>query len=413
MSQSYDAPIGDHLEAFVNIPEAVGAILRDPVTLETVDAASVPSSSGKFLELRSGGLSRKNEREIEHFRRTFKPLPPFEKLYSRKISSLPAPETGPDTVVLDIGCGPYDCLSAMPGTHVFLDDIMNLYVDEIGAVLDGTPVCARTELMPFAADSIELLYSVNMLDHVDDMPATVAEMHRILAPGGRIYCQSYFNSHPLLDTEPGVFDRTFYDDYVLPLFEVDHVATYAVGDPAISRSYTMDIIGLVLKKRVGATVETKPRERYLDASYMGPQSHISVAVGALKEGDPDQARPHVEALANEPFYDLQHQLLRAHLAIVEGDPGAANSLLKDLGSWERVKKNPLARVAVAQLQTRRVSSQNVALRAQNKAIKSKNGDLTEQLAAAPKPASVVADLETLGRKVLRRGRAAVRRVSRD
>jgi SAM-dependent methyltransferase len=392
----------------MNINSRVATILRDPVTLGPVVPGEVVSGSGGYLELRSGGLSRKNEQEIEHFRRTFSPMDPVERLYMNRITALPKPLTTEETIVVDIGCGPYDCISAMPGTHVFVDDIMNLYVDEIGARLDGTPVCARTELMPFADDCVDLLYSVNMLDHVDDMPATIAEMHRVLSPDGRIYCQSYFNSHPLLDAEPGVFDRAFYDDYVLPLFEIEHVQTYAVGDPAISQSYNMDIIGMVLKKRVGVEVETKPRDRYEDDSYRGPQSNISVALGALGSGDLEVAKTNIDALASEPFYEAQHLMLTAQYAIASDDLGAANDLLKALRSHERVKKNPHAQLTVNRLQNLRITTANRKIRATNKALRDANKRLREEAPATAAPSFSTGIQTTLRRVVAlvsRRGRS--------
>ena len=346
----------------MNIQETIRAILRDPVTLQAIDPADY--SEDGFLALRAGGISRKNEEEIAHFRRSFNPnLTPEEKSYARKISTLPKPETSPESVILDIGCGPYDCISAIPGVHIFLDDIMDLYVGEIGAKLNGARICARTELMPLADESIDLLYSVNMIDHVDDMPATLAEMHRVMKPGGRVLMQTYFNSHPLLDTEPGVFDGHFATHYVAPLFDVLMFDSYAVGDPAISTSYTMDIAALSLTKRTDVPSPVVDRHRYEDPSYLGPQSRISVALGHLKNGDVEAATPHIEALLDHPNYAVQHQLLAAFSDIEQRSFATASRTLQGLLGEDRVRRNSFARIAVQELHLRRMNVANQILRA--------------------------------------------------
>ena len=335
-------------------------ILRDPVDLAPIPDIGLRSPGG-YLALRSGGLSRKNAMEIEHFRNSFRPAVPARKSYARRISALPHPTTTSETLVLDVGCGPYDSISALPGIHVFLDDIMDLYIDELGAGFDGICISARTELMPLRDDSIDVLYSINMIDHVDDMPAALAEMHRVLRPDGRLYCQSYFNSQPLLETEPGVFDRTFYDEYVTPNFEVEYVRTFATGDPSISDDYAMDVIALVLQKATATTFPRKPRDRFESASYRGPQSHISLAIGHLRSGDAEAALPHIDALDDEPFYSLHQQLLRAQHAIVGGDPDSAAAVLRELTELERVRKNPYARLAVNRLENQLVRANNARL----------------------------------------------------
>jgi SAM-dependent methyltransferase len=51
--------------------------------------------------------------------------------------------------------------------------------------------------MPFTDGSFDLVTVVNTLHHVDGMDAVLAEMARVLAPGGRIVVQDY-----LADDDP-------------------------------------------------------------------------------------------------------------------------------------------------------------------------------------------------------------------
>ena len=323
-------------------------IIVDPVSLEAMPTADAEP----FLNARSGGLTNKNDKEIMHFLKAFKPQDPRLSSYVRRIPVLPVPETAANTLILDIGCGPYDNISAIPGQHIFLDDIMDAFASRLSAHHDGLRICARTELMPIATGSVDVLYSVNMIDHVDDMPETIAEMHRVLRPGGRVYLQTYFNSHPLLETEPGVVDRSFLDTFVAPYFSFEYMRTFAMGDPAIPSSYTMDILACVLVPKPGAPPSRKPRNRYQDPDFCGPQSLISNAIRDLTHGGDGSA--YIAGLEDEPCYALHLKLLQAWGMIVRGELGPANALLKSLLSLDQVRKNPFARIAILGLENKRI-----------------------------------------------------------
>lgn len=333
----------------------ISLLLCDPVTLVSKAGVVEP-----YLFARVGAISNKNLKEAEHFLKAYKPKQPSDMSYATRINVLPKPDTSDESLILDVGCGPNDYISAIPGRHIFLDDIMDVYVDKLAAAHDGLRVCARTELMPLASSSIDIIYSINMIDHVDDMPETIAEIHRVLKPGGKVYLQTYFNSHPLLETEPGVFDRYFLDHYIRPLFDFERVRTYAIGDPAISSSYTMDVLAAVLVAKVSPLPIRKSRNRYVSEDYIGPQSLISNAIREFSAGR--DASHLLGPLEFESCYDIHRDLLLAWGNIVRGEFGSANSSLKKLLTVERIRKNPYARIALLTLENRRISaaSQNRA-----------------------------------------------------
>jgi ubiquinone/menaquinone biosynthesis C-methylase UbiE len=47
-------------------------------------------------------------------------------------------------------------------------------------------VAAGAEAMPFEDDTFDVVTSLNSLDHVDDLAATVEEIKRVLRPGGHL-----------------------------------------------------------------------------------------------------------------------------------------------------------------------------------------------------------------------------------
>jgi SAM-dependent methyltransferase len=293
--------------------------LVDPVTLKALDSNVVNSAVNNYLSCRPGASTNKNAAELAHFKRSFVKIPCAKKQYFRNINSIPHPTPNDSDIIVDIGCGPYDCISQSEGQHFFVDDLMDFYVDELGAEFSGYRIFARTELLPFDSESVDIIYSVNMIDHVDDMPATVGEMYRILKPSGRIYLQTYFNSHPLLETEPGVFDRFFFDQFITPYFDVSDLSTFAIGDPRVSLSYTMDILGCVLKKKTGVCPPSKPRDRYLQPGYMGPQSIISECIRKLSSGSAEGVADLLLNLEGETCYQLHLIFLSAWRHIVLGD----------------------------------------------------------------------------------------------
>lgn len=88
--------------------------------------------------------------------------------------------------VLDVGCGPRGTLewADMAAERVGLDPLVPRYRD-LG--IDDHAmryVAAPAEEMPFDADSFDIVTTMNSLDHVDDLEATLSELGRVTVPGG-------------------------------------------------------------------------------------------------------------------------------------------------------------------------------------------------------------------------------------
>ena len=90
--------------------------------------------------------------------------------------------------MLDIGCGPRGSLNwaDMARRRVGLDPLADDY-RELGIASHPMEyVAAGAEAMPFEDDSFDVVTSLNSLDHVDDLGATVREVKRVLRPGGHL-----------------------------------------------------------------------------------------------------------------------------------------------------------------------------------------------------------------------------------
>jgi len=201
-----------------------------------------------------------------------------------------------------------------------------------------------------------------MLDHVDDMIETTIEIARILKPGGQLVLQCYYNSFPLLKSEPGVFDNNFLSTVFLKIFEPLEFNTFALGDPQISASYNCDIIVGRFKARenYGDAFQRLPRDRYLDPQYMGIQSLISTAIDAVDTNDIAHAEKCINNIldANRPTYELHAQLLTMALHIMKGEFGDANKIKKALHQSQTYRLNRSFALTLERLENRRIVQAN-------------------------------------------------------
>lgn len=89
-----------------------------------------------------------------------------------------------DEVVLDVGCGNGKFLRAAPATvrTVGIDRSAGMLVAAADA---GAPlVRGLAEALPVRTGSVDVGLALHMLYHVPDIPAAVAELRRVVRPGG-------------------------------------------------------------------------------------------------------------------------------------------------------------------------------------------------------------------------------------
>lgn len=118
------------------------------------------------------------------------------------------PDAFRDCRLLDIGCGPLPLVrSFVFASEYFGVDPLVSWYRRLGYPLDSQGVEyveAHAERIPLPDGSIDAIVSVNAIDHVDDFPRAVAEILRVLAPGGRLRLEIHY--HEPTVTEPLALD---------------------------------------------------------------------------------------------------------------------------------------------------------------------------------------------------------------
>lgn len=122
--------------------------------------------------------------------------------YEDQILPLAAAELSEARRVLDLGCGEGQIsrLAAGAGsTVVGVDPTWNQLV--VAAERAGGPSYARAGAagLPFADAAFDAVVACLVFEHIDELDEAVAEVARVLRPGGRFCC---FLNHPLLQV-PG------------------------------------------------------------------------------------------------------------------------------------------------------------------------------------------------------------------
>ena len=122
--------------------------------------------------------------------------------------------------VLDVGCGPRGSLEWADGAaeRVGLDPLADDYRTLGTARHAMRYVNAPAERMPFEDGAFDVVATLNSLDHVDDLDATIAELTRVCAPGGRLLLMCEVGHEPT-PTEPLTFEWDVLDRF-RPAFDV-------------------------------------------------------------------------------------------------------------------------------------------------------------------------------------------------
>ena len=123
-------------------------------------------------------------------------------------------------VVLDIGSGPLgfpDAVAEQAAVSVSVEPLAERFA-EAGLLLDSNAVYLNcgAERMPLRSSSVDVVVSRNNLDHVDDPVAVLAEVKRVLRPGGTFILNVDVDHTPTV-TEPHTIDLARLHTWLAPL----------------------------------------------------------------------------------------------------------------------------------------------------------------------------------------------------
>ncbi|MCK5850093.1 MAG: methyltransferase domain-containing protein [Kiritimatiellae bacterium] len=109
-------------------------------------------------------------------------------------------------VIADFGCGPRGTMTWIKGAalRVGVDVLMDRYLDSFFDCMvkhDTVYVKSTEKVIPLPTDFVDILITINAIDHVDDFDAMCNEVVRVLKPGG-IFLGSFNLNEPSAPCEP-------------------------------------------------------------------------------------------------------------------------------------------------------------------------------------------------------------------
>lgn len=131
-----------------------------------------------------------------------------------------------DKIVADFGCGPRGSLQWATaarmriGIDVLADAYLEHFADEL---LQHNMIylkCSESAI-PIPDGSIDVLFTMNAFDHVDNLAVMSRELLRILRPGGELIASFNLNEPPST-TEPQMLTEAIIDDMLLRHLKIRH-----------------------------------------------------------------------------------------------------------------------------------------------------------------------------------------------
>lgn len=185
--------------------------------------------------------------------------------------------------VLDVGTGEGQVARLLvaegAGLVIGVDPTMNQVSEAVAR--GGGPVYSRAaaSALPLAGASVDAVVACLVFEHIDDVDDAIAEVARVLEPGGRFV---FFLNHPLLQT-PG---SGWIDDHVLdPPEQYWRIGPYLVEQTVVEEVH----------KGVFVPFVHRPLSRYVNALLDNGLVLERMLEPPPPQGFVDQAREYAEA----------------------------------------------------------------------------------------------------------------------
>lgn len=128
-------------------------------------------------------------------------------------------------IVADFGCGPRGSLvwTTSPSLRIGIDVLADKYADEFkDNIISHNMIYLKSteDVIPLPSNFVDVLFTLNALDHVDSFPNMCSEIIRILKPGGEFIGSFNLDELPT-PTEPQKLDEESIHQYLLNKLNVE------------------------------------------------------------------------------------------------------------------------------------------------------------------------------------------------
>lgn len=111
-----------------------------------------------------------------------------------------------DNIVADFGCGPRGSLAwaGSASLRIGIDVLADRYADEFcSSILTHNMIYLKSteKVISLPGDFVDVMFTLNAMDHVDNFPVICAEILRVLKPGG-LFIGSFNLEEPVSQCEP-------------------------------------------------------------------------------------------------------------------------------------------------------------------------------------------------------------------
>jgi SAM-dependent methyltransferase len=189
----------------------------------------LPESVKRILRPISNRLVRKTGAELAFWKSRLEiDKGHFENSHYERLMLGMAGESDADflagKIVADFGCGPRGSLVwASPARmRIGIDVLADRYADEFTSSIlsHGMVYLKSTEhVIPLPSDFVEVMFTLNAMDHVDNFSAMCREIVRVIKPGG-LFIGSFNLEEPALPTEPQRLTEAVIKEHLLDHLEV-------------------------------------------------------------------------------------------------------------------------------------------------------------------------------------------------